>query len=148
MPPRISYRKYKPPFCRPRETPYPKAPHSLVVQVTVFAVGPTQIAPIRVGLAAKSLAGGALDVSCPTGRCETCRVGFEGVNQIVDSKMNRTDGEPLVVPALVVIDAVWWRQTGGFLLEVFKDQLKHLGVFDAGNDFDLQRSIHRPQYRC
>ena len=58
-----------------------------MVQVTVLAVAPAQIALIRVGLAAKSLAAGALDVSCSNGRCETGSVGFEGVNQIADSEM-------------------------------------------------------------
>ena len=102
---------YKPTFCSSREASYPKAPHSFVVQVTVFAVAPAQIALIRVGLAAKSLAAGSIDVSYPTGRCETGRVGFEGDNQIHDSEMGRTDWEPVVVPALVAIRAVWWHQS-------------------------------------
>ena len=77
IPPKRSgdgYRKYKPTFCRSREASYPKAPHPFVVQVTVLAVGPAQIALIRVGLTAKSLAAGTLDVSGPAGRCETCSV--------------------------------------------------------------------------
>ena len=55
-----------------------------------LAVGPAQIALIRLGLAAKSLAGGTLDVSYATGRCETGHAGFEGVNQRDDSVMGRT----------------------------------------------------------
>ena len=72
------------------EVPYSKSPHSVVIEVTVLAVGPAQIALIRLGLAAKSLAGGTLDVSCATGRCETGHAGFEGVNQRDDSVMGRT----------------------------------------------------------
>ena len=30
---------------------------------------------------------------------------------------------------------------GRFLLKVFKDQLNHLGIFDAGNDFDLATAV-------
>ena len=102
---------YKPTFCSSREASYPKAPHSFVVQVTVFAVAPAQIALISVGLAAKSLAADSLDVYCPAGRSETGSVGFEGVNQIDDSELGRTDGGPVVVPALVAIRAVWWHQS-------------------------------------
>jgi len=93
--------------------------HSIVVQVTVFAVGPAQIALIRAGLAAKSPAAGSLDASCPTGRRETGSIGFEGVNQIADSEMGRTDWEAMVVPALVVIGAVCWHQSWCFLVKVF-----------------------------
>ena len=71
-----------------------------MIHVTVFAVGPAQIALIRVGLAAKSLAAGARDVICPTGRCETGSVGFEVVNQRDDYVMGRTAGEPVLVSAL------------------------------------------------
>ena len=53
--------------------------------------GQLKIALIRVGLAAKSLAAGARDVICPTGRCEAGSVGFEGVSQIDNSEMGRTD---------------------------------------------------------
>ena len=100
-----------------------------MIQVTVIAVGPAQIALIRVGLAAKSLAAGTLDVSCSTGRCETGSVGFEGVNQRDDSEMGRTDWEPVVAPALAAIRAIWWYQPWCFLLKVFEDQLNHLGIF-------------------
>ena len=72
------------------EVPYSKSPHSVVIEVTVLAAGPAQIALIRVGLAAKALTDGSLDVSYPTGRCETGRVGVEGVNQIADFEMGRT----------------------------------------------------------
>ena len=102
---------YKPTFCSSREASYPKAPHSFVVQVTVFAVAPAQIALIRVDLAAKSQAAGSLDVKCPAGRTETGSVGFEGVNQRDDCEMGRTDWEPVVVPAPVAIRAVWWHQS-------------------------------------
>jgi len=44
----------------------------------------------------------------------------------------------MVVPALVAIRAVWWRQTGRFLL---KHQLNRLGIFAAGNDFDLTTAV-------
>ena len=153
IPPKRSgdgYRKYKPTFCRSREASYPKAPHPFVVQVTVLAVGPAQIALIRAGLAAKSLAAGSLDVSCSTSRSETGTVGFEGVNQIDDSELGRTDWGPVVVPALVAIRAFWWHQSWCFLLKVFKvfkvdkvdkDQLNYLGIFDAGNDFDLAMAV-------
>ena len=99
------------------------------MQVTVFAVGPAQIALIRLGLAAKALTAGSLDVSCSTGRCETGSVGFEGVNQIHDSEMGRTDWEPVVAPALAAIRAIWWYQPWCFVLKVLKDRLNHLGVF-------------------
>ena len=75
--------------------------------------------PNEGGLAAKSLAAGSLDVSCPTGRCETGRVGFKGVNQIHDSEMGRTDWGPVVMHALVVIGAVCWHQSWCFLVKVF-----------------------------
>jgi hypothetical protein len=32
---------------------------------------------------------------------------------------------------------------GRFLLEVFKHQLNHLGVFDAGNDVDLATAVFK-----
>ena len=86
----IEYRKYKPPFRPSSKTPYLQSPHFFAVQVAVFAVGLAQNALIMFGLAARSLAGGALDVSCPTGRCETGSVGVEGVNQIDDFEMGRT----------------------------------------------------------
>ena len=106
-----------------------------MTQVTVFDVGPAQIAQIRVGLAAKSLAVASFDVSCPTGPGETGSVGFEGFNQIDDSEIGRTDWGPVAVPALLAFSADWWRQTGRFLLAVFKDPLNHHGIFDADNDF-------------
>ena len=115
----------------------------MVIQVTVFAVAPAQIALIRVGLAAKSLAAVALDVSCPAGRCETGSVGFEGVNQTDDCEMGRTDWEPVVVTALVAIGTVWWHQSWCFVLEVFKGQLNHLGILDAGNDLDLATAVSK-----
>ena len=71
----------KPLLCPSIEAGYPKAPHSAMMQVPVFAASPPQIAEIRVGLAARSLAPGAQDVICSTGRCKTGRVGFEVVNQ-------------------------------------------------------------------
>jgi len=40
--------KYKPAFCASSEAPYPNAPHSVVIEVTVFFVAPAQIAVIRV----------------------------------------------------------------------------------------------------
>ena len=82
-----------------------------MIRVTVFAVGATQIALIRVSLAAKSLTAGARDVICPTGRCEAGSIGFEVVNQIDRSEMDRADWEPVVVAALVVIHAVWWHRS-------------------------------------
>lgn len=42
------YRKYKPAFYASSEAPYPNAPHSVVIEVTVFFVAPAQIAVIRV----------------------------------------------------------------------------------------------------
>ena len=82
-----------------------------MIRVTVFAVGPAQIALKRVSLAAKSLAAGARDVICPTGRCEAGSIGFEVVNQIDSSEMHRADWEPVVVAALAVIHAVWWHRS-------------------------------------
>ena len=46
-----------------------------------------------------------------------------------------------MVTALVAIDAVWWHQSWRFLLEVFKDQLNHHGIFDAGNNFHLATAV-------
>ena len=101
------YRTYKPPFCPSSEASYPKPSHSFTVQVTVVACAPVQFALIRVGLAVESLAGGTLDVSCATGRCEAGSVGLARVNHIDDSEMGRKDWGPRLVAALVVIRTIY-----------------------------------------
>ena len=45
------------------------------------------------------------------------------------------------MPALMAIGAFWRHQSWCFVLEVFKDQLNHLGIFDAGNDFGLATAV-------
>ena len=45
------------------------------------------------------------------------------------------------MPALMAIGAFWRHQSWCFVLEVFKDQLNHLGIFDAGNDFDQATAV-------
>ena len=82
-----------------------------MIQVAVFAWGPVQFALIRVGLTVKSLAGGTLDVSCATDRCEASGAGLARVNHIDNSEMGRTDWGPVLVAALVVIGTVWWHQS-------------------------------------
>ena len=63
--------------------------------------------------------------------------------------MGRTDWEPVVVTALVAIGTVWWYQSWCFVLEVLKvfkvltDQLNYLGIFEAGNDFDLATAVFK-----
>ena len=57
--------------------------------------------------------------------------------------MGRTDWEPVVVTALVAIGTVWWHQSWCFVLEVFKGQLNHLGILDAGNDLDLATAVSK-----
>ena len=87
----LGYRKYRLPFCPSSEASYPKAPHSFVVQVTVFAVGPAQIALIRVGLAAKSLAGASLDVTGdwppPQPASKANRTASVGIKQVTSSNI-------------------------------------------------------------
>ena len=79
-----------------------------MTQVTILAVKPIKNRPNQGWLSVQVIGCWFTGFQGYTSLCETGRVGAEGVNQIDDFKMGRTDWRLLVVPALVVIDAVWW----------------------------------------